>query len=134
MSSYIVEEEETWRRARELAWEIYSITGRDYFGDDNRLKNAIRRASFAIMANVAEGFERGGTAEFNRYLLAAKEDIADLGQQLQIARARGYIGKDSQERIESMLSDLGCMISGLMTYLRQSFMGLETNGDWVWKT
>lgn len=122
MNEYRFEEEETWKLARELAWDVYSITSRGAFAGDHRMRNSVRRASFAIMANVAEGVERGGTMEFVRYLSDAKDEIEELSRQLDQAQQKGFINSATLARLGLTLESLGCMISGLMTSINQEFL------------
>lgn len=122
MNEYRFEEEETWKLARELAWDVYSITNRGAFAGDHRVRNSVRRASFAIMANIAEGVERGGTLEFVRYLSDAKDEVEELHQQLQQAEQKGFITEVARTRLDQTLESLGCMISGLMTSINQEFL------------
>ncbi|ALP52539.1 hypothetical protein Tel_04920 [Candidatus Tenderia electrophaga] len=122
MNEYRFEEEETWKLARELAWDVYSITNRGAFAGDHRVRNSVRRASFAIMANIAEGVERGGTLEFVRYLSDAKDEVEELHHQLQQAEQKGFITEVARTRLDQTLESLGCMISGLMTSINQEFL------------
>ncbi len=118
MTEFKYEEEATWKLTRELAWEVYGITSYQTFGGDRRVKDAIRRASFAIMANVAEGFERSESEdEFNRYLARAKNEITALSVQLASALEQNYIETDVVKRLEGLMGDLGFIISGIMTSL-----------------
>lgn len=54
------EEIESWKKARELTKELYTVTSAGQFARDFGLKDQIRRASVSILSNIAEGFERGG--------------------------------------------------------------------------
>ena len=119
---YKYEEEQSWKMARELAWDVYGVTSRGGFERDHRVRDSVRRASFAIMANVAEGIERGGTVEFVRYLGQAKDEIKELRLQLVAAQEKGYLSSASLTRIEASLAALGCVISGLMTSINQAFI------------
>jgi four helix bundle protein len=58
------EEIEAWQKARELTREIYEISNGGLFRKDFGLREHIREATVSIMSNIAEGFERNGTAEF----------------------------------------------------------------------
>jgi four helix bundle protein len=58
------EDIEGWQLARQLTFEIYGISKRSPFAGDFGLQKQIRDASVSIMANIAEGFERGGSGEF----------------------------------------------------------------------
>jgi len=128
MNEYKFEEEETWKLARELAWDVYSVTSRGAFESDYLMRNSVRRASFAVMANVAEGVEKGGTVEFIRYLSRAKDEIEELQQQLQMVQECGFINSATLARLEMMMRSLGCMISALMTSINQEFISVETVG------
>ena len=66
------EDIEAWKKARELAREIYAISNEGLFARDFGLRDQIRRAAVSVMSNIAEGFERGGDVEFRRFLSIAK--------------------------------------------------------------
>ena len=61
------EDLEAWQRARELTRDIYRCSKSGAFARDFGLKDQIRRAAVSVMSNIAEGFERGGTAEFAQF-------------------------------------------------------------------
>ena len=54
-----------WQKARELAGDIYRITGDRKFDRDWDLRSQMRRAANSIMANTVEGYERDSDAEFH---------------------------------------------------------------------
>ena len=60
-----------WQKARELTKRIYAVTRQADFAKDFGLKDQIQRAAVSIMSNIAEGFERGGRAEFHQFLSVA---------------------------------------------------------------
>lgn len=49
-----------WRRSKDLAVEMYKATAH---WTDFDLKSQMRRASVSIPSNIAEGYERGSSAE-----------------------------------------------------------------------
>src|SRR4030095_5956818 len=79
------EEIECWKRARELTRRVYEITNRPAFARDFGLKDQIRRASVSVMSNIAEGYDRSGTAEFVHFLATAKGSAAEVRCQLYVA-------------------------------------------------
>ena len=62
----------SWQKARLLTSAIYTVTRVGDFSRDFGLRDQIRKASVSIMANIAEGFERGTNREFHRFLCIAK--------------------------------------------------------------
>jgi four helix bundle protein len=56
-----------WQKARELTNLVYNITKQGIFARDFGLRDQMRRAAVSAMSNIAEGFERGGQAEFIDY-------------------------------------------------------------------
>ena len=114
------EEIECWNRARELTRRIYEVTNRTAFARDFGLKDQIRRASVSVMSNIAEGYDRSGTAEFVHFLATAKGSAAEVSSQLYVALDQGYIQENEFIEINSLASETGKMVAGLMRYLRAS--------------
>lgn len=79
-----------WKKARELANFVFSITDRPQFKDFD-LKRQIRRAAISPMSNIAEGFDRGTQAEFVDALFIAKGEVGEVRSQLYISYDRRYI-------------------------------------------
>lgn len=65
------------------------------------------------MSNLAEGFERGGLAEFNRFLSISKGSCAELRTQLYIAFDVGYLEKQPFELLMTQAIEVGNIIGGL---------------------
>jgi four helix bundle protein len=72
------------------------------------------------MSNIAEGFERSGTAEFNQFLATAKGSASEVRAQLYVALDQAYLEQDSFDRLTFLATEVSRMTSGLMKYLRQS--------------
>ena len=61
-----------WQKARVLTKNIYGCSKMGQFARDFGLKDQIQRALVSAMANIAEGFERGGDREIIQLLSNAK--------------------------------------------------------------
>ena len=114
------EEIECWKRARQLTRRVYSITNEPAFAQDFGLKDQIRRASVSVMSNIAEGYDRSGTAEFVHFLTTAKGSASEVKCQLYVAIDQGYIQEDCFEELSELATETGSMVAGLMRYLRGS--------------
>ncbi|MFQ5586250.1 MAG: four helix bundle protein [Thermodesulfobacteriota bacterium] len=114
------EELEVWQKAREIVAVIYRITNDSMFKRDFGLKDQIRRASVSILSNIAEGFERGGNAEFCQFLYIAKGSAAEVRAQLYVALDQGYITQSCFEDTVSICKSVSNQLSGFISYLKQS--------------
>ena len=114
------EDVEAWQAARELTKTVYAFTLKGAFAKDWALQGQISRAVVSVMANIAEGFERGGNKEFLQFLATAKGSCGELRSHLCVAKDQQYI-TDEQFRLASQKAvTISRMIAGLMKYLRQS--------------
>lgn len=111
---------EAWAKARELTKEIYAISATGSFSRDFALRDQIRRASISVMSNIAEGFERGGTREFNQFLSIAKGSVGEVKSQVFVAMDQHYIDSEQAERLLGQATEIGRMIGGLMKYLSKT--------------
>ena len=112
------EEIEAWQRAWELCREIYAVSNQRAFFKDFSLREQIRKASVPVMSNIAEGFERNGTAEFIQFLAIAKGSTGEVRSQLYVAFDQGYISKGVFDRLKAFNAETSRVIGGLMKYLR----------------
>ncbi len=72
------------------------------------------------MANIAEGFERGGNNEFIHFLSMAKGSAGEVKSHLNVALDQGYIHSENFDRLMGNVTEITCLIGGLMVYLRKS--------------
>ena len=111
---------EAWQQARGLTNGIYTVTKERTFSKDFELRKQIRSASVSVMSNIAEGFERNGTAEFVQVLSIAKGSTAEVASQLFVALDQCYITTKQFEALTQLATETSRKIGGLMRYLRQS--------------
>jgi four helix bundle protein len=98
---------EAWQKARELSFEVYAITKRVPFSRDFELTRQIRGASISVMSNIAEGFDRNGTAEFVQFLSIAKGSAAEIVSHLYVALDQQYIIIEEFERLSLLAVEVG---------------------------
>ena len=114
------EDIECWKKARQLTRRIYEVTNDSQFARDFGLRDQIRRASVSVMSNIAEGYDRSGTAEFVHFLSTAKGSAAEVRCQLYVAVDQGYVEEHDFIKLNALAAETARMISGLMKYLRSS--------------
>ncbi len=108
-----------WQKARELTKQIYSITSNGAFAKDFGLKDQIRRASVSIMSNLAEGFDRGGRAEFHQFVVIAKGSCAEVRSQMYVALDVEYITQKQFDHFYNMTIEISRILGGLRSSLQK---------------
>ena len=109
-----------WQKARLLTKEVYQCTRIGAFAKDYGLKDQIQRASVSTMANIAEGFERGGDREFIQFLSNSKGSCGEVKSHLYVALDQAYITSACFDQLYGKAGEVGRLVSGFMTYLRES--------------
>ncbi|HXA13848.1 MAG TPA: four helix bundle protein [Opitutaceae bacterium] len=109
-----------WKKARQLAGEIYRISAGGQLARDFGLRDQLRRAAVSVMANIAEGFGRGGNKEFVAFLSTARGSCTEIKSHLYVALDAGLALKNDFNAIYGLSSEVEALISGLMKYLASS--------------
>lgn len=112
------EDIESWKKAKELTKNIYSISSRDRFAKDWTLRDQIRRASISIMSNIAEGFDSGFSGEFARFLNISRRSASEVQSQLYVALDQLYISTEEFNDLYGETEEIRKMITGFIKYLR----------------
>ena len=102
-----------------MTGRVYEITNDGAFARDFGLRDQIRRAAVSVMSNLAEGFARGGRAEFHQYLVVAKGSCSELRSQLYVAKDVGYITDAKFESLMAETDELQRIIGGLRSAVQK---------------
>jgi len=113
---------EAWQKARELTRLIYESSRDGEFARDFGLRDQIRRAAVSVMSNIAEGFERGGNAEFIHFLAMARGSVSEPESQLYAALDQEYLTEERFKELQKLTGSTQRLIGGLARYLKSSGM------------
>lgn len=106
---------DVWRKSMDLVKDVYhkteEITTEERFG----LISQIKRSAISIPSNIAEGFMRGHTKEFVRFLYIARGSLAELETQLILTQE---IYKLEVNEMETEIVEIGKMLNGLIKSLK----------------
>jgi four helix bundle protein len=111
---------DAWQKARALTSTVYSLSRKPPFAKDFGLKDQVRRATVSIMANIAEGFGRSGSAEFQQYLAIAKGSTCEVISHIYVCLDQNYVTAAEFERVVGLANETANLIGGLMKYLAAS--------------
>lgn len=114
------EDIDAWKKARKLTKVIYEITGQGKIATDFSLRDQLRRASVSIMANIAEGFERGGNKEFRQFLAQAKGSVGEIKSILYAALDASMITSEQFQIIAGLAGDTSRLLAGFLRYLKDT--------------
>jgi four helix bundle protein len=114
------EDSEAWKKGMELVKRIYEISDRGELRNDYALRDQVRRAAISIPSNIAEGCDRGGNAEFVRFLTVAKGSGGELKTHLYIMRDLGYVTEAEFASLYGLCGDVVNLVGGLIRFLKRS--------------
>jgi four helix bundle protein len=104
-----------WQCARELTTRIYRATSAGPLANDRALRDQLRRAAASIMANIAEGFERGRRSEFHQFLSIAKGSCAEVRSLLYVAYDAGLLPADAFQGLRDQAMSVTRLVARLRT-------------------
>jgi len=107
-----------WQKGMELAIEVYIVTKKFPKEELYGLTSQIRRAAFAIPANIAEGYARGHLAEYLQFLRIAFSSGAELETHLLIANKVELLANEEFEKLNNQLTEIMRMLNVLMDRLK----------------
>ena len=111
------EEIEAWQEARALVLDVYSLTKKPSFYRDRNLSDQLRRAAISIVANIAEGFERGSNRQFAQFLAQARGSAGEVRSLLYVVHDLGYIPDEAFQKALDRAASVARLITGFIRYL-----------------
>ena len=103
-----------WQKSHALALDIYKASrgfpNEERFG----LTSQIRRASYSIPANIAEGCGRGSRLDLKRFLHMSRGSACEVEYFLYLARDLGIMSFTEQAQLEKNVIEIKRMLTGLI--------------------
>jgi four helix bundle protein len=109
-----------WKKAMELARQVYALTRRLPKEELYALGDQMRRAAVSIPSNIAEGQARDSRKEFLSFLSIAKGSNAELGTQLELCTTLGYLSAETTLPVAALSVEVGRMLTSLSSRLKSS--------------
>lgn len=114
------EDLEVWQLARSICKTIDKLLKETSLGKNYALANQMERSSGSIMDNIAEGFGRGGNAEFHNFLSYSKGSTSELKSQCYRSRDKDLMKESDFEFLLKECNKLENKLGAFMFYLRKS--------------
>jgi len=109
-----------WQKAMVLARQAYSLTAGLPKDEAYGLLSQMRRAAVSIPSNIAEGHGRLSDSQFRHFLGNARGSLYELETQSELASDLGFLDKQRVRILMDQGAEVGRLINGLITSLRQS--------------
>jgi four helix bundle protein len=103
----------------DLAEKVYRATSGFPPAERYGLTAQMRDAATSVPSNIAEGFGRGGTAEFLRFLAISRGSLFELQTRAELARRLGLLKGPGLPDLRERAQEVDRVLSGLMRSLKK---------------
>ncbi len=102
-----------WKAAVDLAVRVHTLTRDRFFRQPGDVCDQLRRAALSVSNNIAEGFERGSTAELLAYLYIARGSAGEVRSMLH------FVDRFPEaDHLKSQVSDLRSLAESCSRQIR----------------
>ena len=108
-----------WKKADDLAFDIYKLTEsfpKQYLYD---LTSQLRRASLSIPTNLAEGCASPHTKELLQFINISHRSLSETRYLIEFAGRLVLISPEKNKELEGRCSEIGKMLAALTRSIRQ---------------
>jgi len=111
---------EAWQEAHRFVLLVYRRTKSFPVEERYGLTSQLRRAAFAVAANIVEGCAKKGPREFRRYLDIAVGSVAELTYTLRLVRDLELMSNEELNELERQRDRVGRLTWGLYASLNRA--------------
>ena len=109
-----------WQKAMEAAKEVYRLAPLLPREETYGMRSQITRAAASVPANVAEGWTRESDREKAHFLAIAQGSLAETETFLTLCEQIGWFPNTETERLRTLLTEVGKMLTTLRRNFRNS--------------
>lgn len=107
-------------KSLDLIEKVYSFLQSQSFEKEFEFNNQIKRASFSISNNIAEGSEYNNNRQFIRYLKIAKGSCAEVRSMLIVSKRLKLGDQNKAGEIITLSREVSSNISNFIKYLSEN--------------
>ncbi len=103
-----------WQLAFRFTTAVYAVTNE--FPKEERfgIISQLRRSTLSIPSNIAEGFGRGSSLDYARFLKIARGSLFEVDTQILLCLELGYITQPRYDELHRDWTDISKVLSGLI--------------------
>ncbi len=106
-----------WQKSFELCRRIYRLTAQFPAQERFGLTSQLRRCAVSVPSNVAEGYGRGTTRDYIRFLWQANGSVCEMETQLLLVRELGFGAVEDIELVLGLVGDVERLLAALIRSL-----------------
>lgn len=107
-----------WQETRLFINDIYRvIENSEKLKRDFSLLDQLKRASYSILLNISEGFERGSNKEFANFLNIANGSAGEVRSILYILLDNHYITQETFEKLKKTIMEISSHLANFRKFL-----------------
>ncbi|KKR86775.1 MAG: hypothetical protein UU34_C0010G0018 [Candidatus Curtissbacteria bacterium GW2011_GWA1_41_11] len=107
-----------YQKSKELALLVYSLTKEFPKEEIYGITSQMRRAATSIVANIVEGYVKGSTKEYIRFLDISIGSTAELDAFGQIVKELNYLDERNYQRFENLRVEVAKLLFAYRKSLR----------------
>ena len=118
-----------WKKGLNIVDKVYLLTQKFPSEEKYGLISQLQRSAVSIPSNIAEGFARHYSKEYEQFLYVALGSCAELETELIISERRRYITRKELEELQEDIDHESRMLMNLIKSLSQSYERRTTNDE-----
>ena len=99
-----------WKKADELAYQIYLITQNFPKEEIYVITSQLRRSSLSVPTNIVEGFARKSNKELKRFCNIALGSLAETEYLIEFSLKIEYINKKQYNEVQKIREEVGRLL------------------------
>ncbi len=120
---------DVWKKGLNIVDKVYQLTQKFPSEERYGLTSQLQRSAVSIPSNIAEGFARHYSKEYEQFLYVALGSCAELETELIISERRRYIIRKELEELQEDIDHESRMLMSLIKSLSQSYERRTTNDE-----
>ena len=111
---------QVWHKAHNLTLKVYKVTKSFPREETYGLTSQMRRASYSIPTNIAEGCGRDSNIELGRFFTIAMCSASEFEYTLLLSRDIGYVKGKDYEDLNAAVTEIKRMLATYLKKIRTS--------------
>ncbi|UCG55873.1 MAG: four helix bundle protein [Phycisphaerales bacterium] len=99
-----------WRKADELAYQVYVATKNFPKEETYGITSQLRRAALSVPTNIVEGYGRQNKNELRQFVNIALGSLAEVRYMLDFCSRLGYLEPEQQRTLEGLAQEVGRLL------------------------